>query len=150
VAALVVAVFWVVLNHMKLGRRIYAVGSNEAAARLSGVRIQLTKWLVYALCGLTAGLAGALMVSRVGGPSANTAQGEELVVISAVVIGGASLSGGQGGIGGCVIGAVLMSALSSACTSFGISDALQAIIIGHFLIGAVAVDHLRRARLTAG
>ena len=149
VAILVVFIFWVMLNRMRIGRRIYAVGSNEAAARLSGVRILWTKWLVYAISGLTAGLAGTLIVARVGGPAANMGTGQELLVISAVVIGGASLSGGQGTIGGCVIGAVLMSALSGACTSFGISDALQKIVIGHFLIGAVAVDQFRRARLNA-
>lgn len=144
--AAVVFVLWVVLNHMRLGRRIYAVGSNEEAARLSGVRIARTKIAAYAIGGLAAGIAGVMNASRIGGSFTNTGSGEELTVIAAVVIGGTSLSGGQGAISGCVIGAILMKALSSACTFLHVEEAWQKVIIGLFLIGAAALDRLRREK----
>lgn len=144
VAALTVCTLWVLLNYTRFGRRVFAVGSNAEAARLSGVRVWAVQLGTYALCGLLAALAGVLVTARLGGPSANTATGQELVVISAVVIGGASLNGGQGNVSGCVIGAALMAVLSNACTSFSVPDSWQKIIIGHFLAGAVAVDQLRR------
>jgi len=144
VAALTVSILWVLLNQTRFGRRVYAVGSNAEASRLSGVRVWAVRLGTYALCGMLAGLAGVLVTARLGGPSANSALGQELVVISAVVIGGASLNGGQGNVSGCVIGAALMAVLSNACTSLSVPDSWQKIIIGHFLVGAVAVDRLRR------
>lgn len=144
VAALTVAFLWVLLNMTRFGRRVYAVGSNAEAARLSGVGVPAVRMWTYALCGLLAGLAGVLVAARLGGPAANSGLGQELVVISAVVIGGASLSGGQGNVSGCVIGAALMAVLSNACTSLNVPDSWQKIIIGHFLAGAVAVDRMRR------
>lgn len=147
--ALIVGVFWVILNHTKLGRRIFAIGSNEDAARLSGVQVAPVKIGVYALGGLLAGIAGIVLAARVGGPAATTAEGYELQIIAAVVIGGASLSGGQGTLSGCVIGALLMSVLNNACTSFQVPDAYQKVIIGMFLVAAVALDQFRREKLKA-
>ncbi len=145
-AIAVVFILWIVLSFTKLGRRLYAVGSNEEAARLSGVRVGWTKLAAYAIGGLMAGIAGVMIAARLGSSSATTGTGDELSIIAAVVIGGTSLSGGQGTISGCVIGAVLMKALSSACTSLHIDDAYQMVIIGLFLIAAVAVDRLRRQK----
>ncbi len=149
VAIAVVALLWVVLNSTRLGRRLYAVGSNEEAARLSGVRVQRTKILAYTIAGTTAGLAGVMNATRLGGSSAQTGETTELTIIAAVVIGGTSLSGGQGTVMGCVIGAILMVALSGSCTSLRIDDAWQKVIIGMFLIGAAAVDRLRRGKANA-
>ena len=145
--ALIVALFWVVLNLTRLGRRIFAIGSNEDAARLSGVRVAPVKVGVYLLGGFLAGVAGIVLAARIGGVAPTTAEGYELPIIAAVVIGGASLSGGQGTLSGCVIGALLMSVLKTACTSFQINDAYQKIIIGLFLVAAVALDQYRREKL---
>ena len=146
VAIVSVAILGIVLNHTRLGRRLYAVGSNEEAARLSGVRVGRTKLAAYTLGGLTAGVAGVMNATRLGGSTAQSGEKAELTIIAAVVIGGTSLMGGQGTITGCVLGTVLMQALSSACTSLQINDAYQMVIIGIFLVGAAAVDSLRRRK----
>ncbi len=146
VAIAAVVVLGVVLNYTRLGRRFYAVGSNEEAARLSGVRVGRTKLAAYTLAGLTAGIAGVMNATRLGGSTAQTGEKTELTIIAAVVIGGTSLMGGQGTITGCVLGTLLMQALSSACTSLQINDAYQMVIIGIFLVGAAAVDSWRRRK----
>ena len=146
IAAAAVCVLWIVLDYTRLGRKLYAVGSNEEAARLSGVSIARTKLWAYSIAGMMAGVAGVMNASRLRGSSAETGSGAELTIIAAVVIGGTSLSGGQGTISGCVIGVILMNALSSACTSLQVPDAWQMVIIGLFLIAAAAIDRLRRAK----
>ncbi len=146
IAAAAVGVLWIVLDFTRLGRKLYAVGSNEEAARLSGVSVSRTKLWAYTIAGMMAGIAGVMNASRLRGSSAETGFGAELTIIAAVVIGGTSLSGGQGTISGCVIGVVLMNALSSACTSLQVPDAWQMAIIGLFLIAAAAVDRLRREK----
>jgi ribose/xylose/arabinose/galactoside ABC-type transport system permease subunit len=135
------------LRYTLLGRYTYAVGSNEATARLCGINVPLVKIVVYALGGLAAGLAGVLQflyLTGTGDPT--TADGLELRVIAAVVIGGGSLSGGEGTVLGTLIGCLIMSVLSNGCTHAGIPNASQDIIIGIIIVGAVALDQLRRRR----
>jgi len=135
------------LHYTLLGRYAYAIGSNEATARLCGINVPLIKIVVYSLGGLAAGLAGVLqflLLNGTGDPT--TADGLELRVIAAVVIGGGSLSGGEGTVLGTLIGCLIMSVLNNGCTHAGIPNASQDIIIGIIIVAAVALDRLRRRR----
>jgi ribose/xylose/arabinose/galactoside ABC-type transport system permease subunit len=100
-----------VLRHTKPGRYAYAMGGNMEAARLSGIRVNLYQIIVFGLCGLLTGLAGVMLVARMSVASPTAAEGYELQAIAAVVIGGTSLFGGRGGVGGTVVGALIMAVL---------------------------------------
>jgi ribose/xylose/arabinose/galactoside ABC-type transport system permease subunit len=135
------------LRYSLLGRYVYAVGSNEATARLCGINVPFIKIVVYALGGLATGLAGVfqfIYLTGTGDPT--TADGLELRVIAAVVIGGGSLSGGEGTVLGMLIGCLIMSVLNNGCTHAGIPNASQDIIIGIIIVAAVALDRFRRSR----
>jgi ribose transport system permease protein len=135
-----------VLRYTRFGRHVFAIGSNEQTARLCGVGVDRTKVLVYVLGGVFAGLAGVLQFSylTVGDPT--TATGLELDIIAAVVIGGASLNGGQGSIAASLIGAMIMTVVANGCTKVGLSNSVQEIVTGGIIIFAVALDGLRRRR----
>jgi ribose transport system permease protein len=134
------------LRYTRFGRHVVAVGSNEAAARLCGVPVERVKTLVYTLSGLFAGLGGLMLYSRlsVGDPTA--AMGQELDVIAAVVIGGASLSGGEGSIVGSLLGALIMTTLRSGGSQLGWENWRQEIITGAIIVLSVAVDRFRARR----
>ena len=134
------------LRFSLLGRYTLAIGSNEATARLCGIRIGRTKLGIYALAGLLAGLAGWMTLSRLTVGDPTSAIGLELDVIAAVVIGGASLAGGQGSVLGAFAGALLMMFLRNRCTAMGYPNYVQEIIVGHIIIIAVALDQWRLAR----
>jgi ribose/xylose/arabinose/galactoside ABC-type transport system permease subunit len=135
------------LRYSLFGRYAYAVGSNEATARLCGINVPAIKIVVYALGGLAAGLAGALQYIYIGGiGDPTTAGGLELQVIAAVVIGGGSLSGGEGTVLGTLIGCLIMSVLNNGCVHANIPNPSQDIIIGIIIVAAVTLDRLRRRR----
>jgi len=131
------------MRRTRFGRHIVAIGSNEAAARLCGVPVGRVRLAVYVLGGFFFGLAGLMQFSRltVGDPTAAT--GLELDVIAAVVIGGASLAGGQGSIIGSLLGAFIMTTISAGCAQMGYPNWVQNIVTGTIIIGAVALDKLR-------
>lgn len=133
-----------VLTRTVFGLRVLAIGSNEATARLCGVPVKRTLLAVYTLSGAAAGLAGCLLLGRVGVGDPNAALGLELDVIAAVVIGGASLSGGSGSIAGSLIGALLMGSLATGCNLLGVPTYVQQMLIGAIILAAVALDQLRR------
>lgn len=135
-----------VLRRTVFGVHVTAIGSNEKTARLCGVRVERTKVAVYALAGAFAGLAGCMLCARltVGNPTA--ALGQELDVIAAVVIGGASLAGGQGGVLGSMLGALMMAFLASGCKMTGSATYVQEILIGVIIVAAVAIDAWQRRR----
>jgi ribose transport system permease protein len=140
-------IMWAVLKFTVLGRYTYAIGSNESTARLCGIQVPRTKIYIYVLSGLLTGLAGLFMFARLTQGDPTSAFGWELDVIAAVVIGGASLSGGQGSIIGSLVGAFLMAYLRNRCVYQGWSNFVQEMIIGHVIIIAVAADQWRQRRM---
>ena len=134
------------LRTTRFGRHLYAVGSNEATALVCGVDVARVKIVVYAIAGALAGLAGVMQFSRltVGDPTDSI--GLELEVIAAVVIGGASLSGGEGTVLGSLVGAVLMAVIRTGCNFMGVHNWVQEIVTGGIIVVAVAMDRLRHRR----
>lgn len=135
-----------VLEHTRLGRYTYAIGSNPEAAVFAGVPVKANITAVYAIAGMLTGLAGMIEASRLmtGQPPAGA--GYELQAIAAVVIGGGSLHGGEGSVVGTLIGAFIMGLLSNGSDLLGISPYLQQAIIGAVIILAVTVDEVRKRR----
>jgi ribose transport system permease protein len=120
------------------------VGSSELTARLCGVRVERVKLLVYILGAGFAGIASVLQFGYLTGGDPTTAVGLELNIIAAVVIGGASLSGGQGGVVGTLVGAVIMSVVANGCTKLGLPNWVQEIVTGGIIVAAVLLDYVRR------
>jgi ribose transport system permease protein len=139
-----VIIFSLFLRYTVLGRQIYAVGSNEQAARLSGVPVNLVKLFVYTITGTLAALSGIMTAGLLATSATNAGVGTELDVIAAVVIGGASLAGGEGTIIGAIIGAAIMAVLRNAFILLKFPIYMQTISIGVVIILAVAIDQLRR------
>ena len=138
----------VVLRNTVFGRRVFALGSNEMAARACGIGTDRLKIWIYGLAGLLFGLAGVMQMSRLRQGDPTVAAGTELDIIAAVVIGGGSLNGGEGTILGSMIGALVMAFLRNGCQQIGWHNYVQEIIIGSIIIIAVAVDRWRSARVS--
>jgi len=132
------------MRNTVFGRYIFALGTNETAARLCGIRVQLQKTIIYTVAGLFFGLAGLMQLSRLTQGDPTVAIGLELDIIAAVVIGGASLNGGVGSIAGSMIGAFTMAILRNGSNQMGWPTYMQEIIIGVVIILAVGVDKLRQ------
>ena len=135
-----------ILSRTILGRYTYALGSNEEATRLSGVNVASWKTAVYTLCGFFAGLAGVLMSARLNSAQPALGAGYELDAIAAVVIGGTSLSGGEGTILGTVIGAFIISTLTNGLRILSVPQEWQMVVTGGIVVLAVYLDILRRRR----
>jgi ribose transport system permease protein len=133
----------VVLRYTVFGRHVFAIGSNESAARLCGIRTSRVKILVYSIAGLFCGLSGVMEFSRLTVGDPTVAVGLELDIIAAVVIGGGSLNGGEGSILGTMVGVMIMSFLRNGCTMMGWPNYIQEIIIGAIIVIAVTLDRLR-------
>ncbi|CAM5774625.1 ribose ABC transporter permease [Labrys miyagiensis] len=144
IAIATVIVSWLILRRTVLGVRIYAVGGNAEAARLSGIKVWFVLLFVYGMSGLCAGLGGAMSAARLY--AANGLQlglTYELDAITAVILGGTSFVGGVGSIWGTLIGALIIAVLSNGLVLIGVSDIWQYIIKGLVIIGAVALDRIR-------
>ena len=135
-----------VLRYTVFGRRVFAIGSNEAAARACGIAVDRLKIWIYGLAGLLFGLSGVMQMSRLRQGDPTVAIGTELDVIAAVVIGGGSLSGGVGTILGSMIGATIMAVLRNGSQQMSWPNYIQEIIIGAIIVIAVAVDGWRSRR----
>ncbi|MGH3979490.1 MAG: ABC transporter permease [Pseudonocardiaceae bacterium] len=139
-----------VLTRTRLGRYAYAMGSNAEAARLSGIPVRRHLTGVYVICGALAGLGGMIAASRINSGQPNFGEGLELDVIAAVVIGGASLFGGQGTVLGSLIGAFLVALIRNGAVLLDINTFYQNVIIGVIIWIAVFWDRFRRRRLGTG
>ena len=145
-ALLLALAMGVMLRRTVFGRRVFALGSSEAAARACGIATNRMKLWIYSIAGLFFGLAGVMQMSRLRQGDPTVAVGAELDVIAAVVIGGGSLSGGEGSILGSMIGALIMAFLRNGCQQMGWPNYIQEMIIGAIIVIAVALDRFRVAR----
>jgi len=133
-----------ILSKTIIGRYCYAIGSNEEAARLSGINTKRWKVAIYSICGFFCGVAGVVIASRIASAQPSLGPGFELDAIAAAVIGGASLSGGQGRILGTVIGAFIITVLTNGLRIIAVPQQWQMVIIGMIILGAVYLDIVRR------
>ena len=141
---ILVVITWIFLRYRSAGRSLYAIGGCAEVARLAGIKVQaLTIW-VYVAAGTLAGIAGIAQASRLDSSEPSAGLGYELDTIAAVVIGGASLSGGIGGIGGTIVGVLIIGVLHNGLNLIGVSPFIQQVIIGAVIAVAVMADTLRR------
>jgi ribose transport system permease protein len=146
IAIAVVVLSWFILRRTVLGVHIYAVGGNESAARLSGIKVGFVFLFVYAASGLLSGLGGVMQAARLYAANGlQLGQSYELDAIAAVILGGTSFVGGIGSISGTLVGALIIAVLSNGLVLIGVSDIWQFIIKGLVIIGAVALDRYRLA-----
>ena len=144
VTVVVYLAFWGLLEHTVLGRRIYAIGGNPQAARVSGINVDRVLITVYALCGLMAGFAGLIQAGRTNSGFPNAGIGAELEAIAAVIIGGASFFGGRGTVLGVFGGVIVMGLISNGLNLNNVSVFWQQILIGMIIVLAVFLDVIRR------
>jgi ribose/xylose/arabinose/galactoside ABC-type transport system permease subunit len=133
-----------VLRYTVFGRHLFAIGSNERTARLCGVRVERVKVAVYTISAALAGVAGVMQFAKLSVGDPTVAVGLELDVIAAVIIGGGSLTGGNGTVFGTVLGATIMSVVAIGCSQHGLANWVQQIVTGSIIVLAVALDHWRQ------
>ena len=144
ILGLVALISYVLLTRMRLGRYLYAVGGNEKAARAAGLSVKGIKMFAYTVCGGLAGLAGVVLAARITTGQPNAGVAYELDAIAAAVIGGTSLSGGVGGVGGTLLGALLMGVINNGLDLLEVSSYYQQVVKGLIIIGAVWMDQRGR------
>ena len=142
----IVVLFAVFRNQTTTGRRIFAMGGNAEATRISGINIKRLYILCYMLSGLTAAFAGIMNASKLGVSQPTAGNGFEMDAIASVVIGGSSLSGGEGTVIGTIIGAAIIGVLRNALVLLKVDSYFQTLIIGSVIIVAVSIDQLRKSR----
>jgi ribose transport system permease protein len=133
-------------NYTQMGRNIYAVGNSQQAAKLSGIFVDRVLITVYAITGFLAGLCGLILVGQMNSGDPSFGKGYELDVIAAAVIGGISMTGGEGNILGVLLGALLMGVLKNLFIQLAVSGYWQTIVLGLVIVGAVAIDCIRKKR----
>jgi inositol transport system permease protein len=143
ILAVLALAFFLLLKNFRLGRHLYAVGGNAEAARASGIRVGAVRMFAYTACGAMAGVAGVVLAARITTGQPNAGAGYELDAIAAVVIGGTSLSGGVGTIGGTILGALLVGVINNGLDLMNVSSYYQAIVKGVIIVGAVWLDRNR-------
>lgn len=145
IGALIVAfIGWFLLTKTTFGRAVLAMGGNQEAARVSGINLVRTRILVYCFSGLCAGIASIFMVGRLNSANALMGTGMEMTAIAAVIIGGTNLFGGEGSIGGTILGVITMGVLTNGLDLLNISAFWQQVILGLVIIGVVVFDQWRR------
>ena len=136
-----------ILNKTYLGRYFYVVGSNEEVGRLSGIKTKTIKTVAYGLCGMLSGVAAIIMMSRINSGSPTVGVGYEMDVLTAAVLGGVSVSGGEGKMYGAIVGALIMGVLSNGLIIMNVSEYYQMVIKGLVLAFAVAFDSYRNGKI---
>jgi ribose transport system permease protein len=140
---------WFILSRTTLGRSAYAIGGNREAARVSGIRVERVKWSIYVFSGLMAAIAGFMLTGRQGSANALMGEGMELQSIAAVVVGGTNLFGGEGTIGGTIIGVLIIGVLNNGLNILGVADFWQRVVNGSIIVAVVALDQWRRRAAAA-
>jgi len=135
-----------ILSYTKFGRYTYAIGGNEVAARVSGIRIPRVTIIIYTISGLLAGLAGVLWSARIGSGNSTLGQGIELDAITAVIVGGTSFKGGIGKIWGTVVGALLIGTINNGLDLLNVSPFLQIVVKGCIIIVAIIIDERKNSK----
>lgn len=141
---------WLFLDKTRFGRYIYGVGGNEEATRLSGINVKRIKYIVYSISGFLSGLAGIVLLARINSGTPKAGDGYEMDVITAVVLGGVSITGGEGKIGFVIIGVLFMGVLTNGMIMLNVHDYVQQVIKGLALLAAVSFDRVvqtRKARI---
>lgn len=146
-AVIMVLVFlgaYIILNHLPIGRYVYALGGNEEAVRLSGIKVKRIKMFVYVISGITAAISGMIMTSRLSSAQPMAGEGYELDAIAAVVLGGTSITGGRGHIFGTFLGALLLGVLSNGLNLMGVSPYVQRVLKGVIIVAAIYYSSVRQ------
>lgn len=138
-------ILWVILNKTPFGRKTYAIGGNEKASIVSGIKVPRVKIMIYSLAGLLSALAGAILTSRLNSAQPTAGTSYELDAIAAVVLGGTSLSGGRGRIVGTLIGALIIGTLNNGLNLLGVSSFYQMVVKGIVILIAVLIDRKKSA-----
>jgi ribose transport system permease protein len=141
-------ILFFILSKTSIGRKIYACGSNMEAARLSGINVVRTRTFAYCVSGFSAAVAGILLASRISSAQPAAGIGLELEAIAASVLGGVAISGGEGGIGNTIIGALLMGVLRNGLNLLGINSFWQQVVVGIIIVGACAIESYRNRKYT--
>jgi ribose transport system permease protein len=149
VAGVCALIGWFILSRTTLGRAAYAIGGNREAARVSGIRVERVKWSIYVFSGLMAAIAGFMLTGRQGSANALMGEGMELQSIAAVVVGGTNLFGGEGTIGGTIIGVLIIGVLNNGLNILGVADFWQRVVNGSIIVAVVALDQWRRRAAAA-
>jgi ribose/xylose/arabinose/galactoside ABC-type transport system permease subunit len=150
VMALLALVVAGLLRYTVFGRHVFALGSSEATARLCGINVTRVRIAVYTLAGVFVGIAGLFQFAILNGEGdPNSGGGKELQIIAAVVIGGASLSGGRGSVLGTICGSLIMATILQGCVTLNVPTSRQKVIVGVIIIAAVTLDQIRQRRLAA-
>ena len=144
VAAVCAVLGWFILSRTKLGRSAYAIGGNREAARVSGIKVDRSKVLIYVISGLLAAVAGFMLTGRQGSANALMGEGMELQSIAAVVVGGTNLFGGEGSVVGTMIGVLIIGVLSNGLSILGVAEFWQRVVNGLIIVLVVAIDQWRR------
>ena len=142
----VLAIFWVLMSQTRYGRHMYGMGANPKAALLAGIRLERNVVIGFLLTGLVVGLASLIAVSEIGAVAPTTGQGLELLAITGIILGGASLSGGRGTIPGIIVAILILAVLDNGLTLSRVTSFWQEVVRGTILIAAVALDQARLAR----
>jgi ribose/xylose/arabinose/galactoside ABC-type transport system permease subunit len=149
IVILAFVVMFYVLKFTAFGRKVYAVGNNARASKLSGININRVKLMVWSICGVTAGISGIMIAAQTGAGLPQAGTGMEMDIIAACVLGGCSISGGKGSVWGTLLGVLILSTLSNGLNLTNVQSFWQLIIKGLALLTAVLIDVLRRANATA-
>jgi ribose/xylose/arabinose/galactoside ABC-type transport system permease subunit len=144
VAAACAVIGWFILKRTKLGRAAYAIGGNREAARVSGIKVERSKFWIYVFAGVMAAVAGFMLTGRQASANALMGEGMELQSIAAVVVGGTNLFGGDGTIGGTLIGVLIIGVLANGLNILGVADFWQRVVNGSIIVAVVAIDQWRR------
>lgn len=145
IAAILFVILYIVLNHTKTGRKVFAVGSNEQAAKLNGINVTRVRFFCFIICAVCASIAGIILASRLKVGSATIQSGSEMDAIAAVTIGGTSTGGGRGSLVKTIAGALVITIIRNALNLLNIIASLQSVIVGLVLVLVVAID-MRQTR----